>query len=100
MPRNTVGPSAREEVLEDLVGSSHSNPFICITSRPEQDIQIVLNPLTSALRLVSLHNEGGQREDINHYIRSFVQTDREMRRWKEQDKDLVIDTLSERAGGM
>ena len=102
-PSTTETPYAREKVLdfvEELVDLGRSNLFISITSRPEQDIQIVLNPLTSALRLISLHDEGDQRKDINHYIRSFVQTDREMRKWKEQDKELVIDTLSERAGGM
>ena len=102
-PITTETPSAREKVLdfvEDLVGSGHSNLFLCITSRPEQDIQTVLNPLTSALHRVSLHEEGGQREDINSYLRSFVQTDRAMRRWKEEDRELVINTLSERAGGM
>ena len=102
-PSTTGTPSAREEVLnfvEDLVGSSHSNLFLCITSRPEQDIQTVLNPLTSASYRVALHEESGQREDINNYIRHFVHTDRVMRRWREEDKALVINTLSERAGGM
>ena len=102
-PSTTGTPSAREEVLnfvEDLVGSSHSNLFICITSRPEQDIQAVLNPLTAASRRVLLHEERGQREDINSYIRSFVHEDRAMRRWREEDKELVMKTLSERAGGM
>ncbi len=102
-PSTTGTPSAREEVLnfvEDLVGSNHSNLFICITSRPEQDIQAVLNPLTSASRRVSLHEERGQREDISSYVRSFVHADRAMRRWREEDKGLVIKTLSERAGGM
>ena len=102
-PSTTGTPSAREEVLnfvEDLVGANHSNLFICITSRPEQDIQSVLNPLTSAPRRVSLHEERGQREDISSYVRSFVQADRAMRRWREEDKELVINTLSERAGGM
>jgi len=101
---NTTGiPTAREEVLdfvEDLIGSRYSNLFICITSRPEQDIQIVLNPLTSASCRVALHEEIGQREDIRHYVRSFVHTDRAMRRWKEEDKELVIETLTERASGM
>jgi hypothetical protein len=49
---------------------------------------------------VSLHQEGGQREDIKNYILSFVHNDREMRRWREEDKELVITMLSERAGGM
>src|SRR5260221_841247 len=50
---STTGtPSAREKVLafvEDLILSNHPNLFICITSRPEQNIQAVLNPLTSVL---------------------------------------------------
>jgi hypothetical protein len=102
-PNTTGTPSAREEVLdflEDLVGSGHSNLFICITSRPEQDIQTVLNPLTSASRRVSLHEEGGQREDIRSYVHSFVHKDRAMRRWREEDRNLVMATLIERAGGM
>ena len=101
---NTAGtPSAREEVLtflEDLVGSNHSNLFICVTSRPEQDIQAVLNPLAPASCRVSLHEEGGQREDIKSYVHSFVHKDRTMRRWREEDRNLVITTLIERAGGM
>ena len=101
---NTAGtPSAREEVLallEDLVGSEYPNLFICVTSRPEQDIQSVLNTLTSASRQVSLHEEGGQREDIERYIRDFVLTDRSMRRWREEDRNFVITTVIERAGGM
>jgi len=102
-PSSNGTPSAREKVLafvENIVASNHSNLFICITSRPEQDIQAVLNPLTSARCRVSLHEERGQREDINRYVRSFVRGDRTMRRWREEDKELVINTLSERADGM
>ena len=102
-PSTTETPSAREKVLnfvEELVGSGHSNLFICITSRPEQDIQTILDPLTSESRRVSLHDEIGQREDIRSYLHSFVHTDRAMKRWKDEDKELVINTLSERAGGM
>jgi len=102
-PNNTGTPSAREKVLnfvEDLVLSRHPNRFICITCRPEQDIQSVFNPLTSASRRVSLHQEGGQRDDIDNYVRSFVQNDRAMRRWRAEDKELVIDVLSKRANGM
>ena len=102
-PNNTGTPSARERVLnfvEDLVQSKHSNLFICITSRPEQDINAALNPLTPPSRRVSLHEEGGQREDINSYVLSFVQSDRAMRRWRTEDKELVIRVLSERAQGM
>ena len=102
-PNITGTPSAREKVLsfvEDLVQSSHSNLFICITSRPEQDINTTLNPLTCQSRRVSLHEEGGQREDINSYIRSFVLNDKAIRRWRAEEKELVISVLSERAQGM
>jgi hypothetical protein len=102
-PTTTGTPSAREKVLdfvEDLVGRNPSNLFLCITSRPEQDIQSVLNSLTSSERRISLHEERGQRDDINRYVRSFVHGDRTMRRWREEDKELVINTRSERADGM
>jgi hypothetical protein len=49
---------------------------------------------------VALHEESGQKEDINNYVRSVVHTDRAMRRWKEEDKEHVIKVLTERAGGM
>jgi len=102
-PNTTGTSSARDEVLdfvEDLVVSNHSDLFLCITSRPEQDIQTVLNPLTSASCRVALHDECGQKVDIHNYIRAFVSEDRRMQRWREEDKELVINTLSERAGGM
>ena len=102
-PNNSGIPSDREKVLnfvQDLFGSDHPNLFVCITSRPEQDISTVLTPLTSPFNLISLHNEGGQRQDIDRYVRSFVQTDAIMRRWRAEDKELVINELPERAGGM
>ena len=101
---STTGtPSPREKVLdfmEHLIRSNHSNLYICATSRPEQDIQSILNPLAPGSRRVSLHEEGGQRQDIASYIRDFVYNDRAMRRWRREDKELVIDALSERADGM
>ena len=102
-PNNSGTPSAREKVLNfvrDLFRSNHPNLFICITSRPEHDIGTALHPMTSASNLVSLHDEGGQRQDIDSYVRSFVQTDSSMRRWRAEDKELVINVLSERAAGM
>jgi hypothetical protein len=102
-PNNSGTPSARKKVLslvKDLISWKNPNLHMCITSRPEQDIQTALNPLTSISRRVSIHEEGGQREDIKNYIRSFVYADESMRRWRTEDKELVINTLSERADGM
>jgi hypothetical protein len=102
-PNNIGTPSAREKVLQfvrDLIGLNHPNLFVCTTSRPEHDINSTLNPLTTPSHRVSLHEEGGQRQDIERYVRHFVQTDSSMRRWRTEDKDFVIDILSERAQGM
>jgi len=98
--RSSVG-SPREEVLDfinELVGLHVPNAHICVTSRPEVDIQAILGPLTP--HPVSLHNQSGQKRDIANYVRSLVETDRRMRRWRDEDKDFVIKTLPERADGM
>ena len=94
-------PSPREEILDfvdELVGLRLPNVHICVTSRPEHDIQVVFKDLT--LRAVSLHDESGQREDIVNCVTSFVRSDRKVRRWRDEDKDLVIKALSEKADGM
>ena len=100
-PDNTGMPSSREQVLDlirHLFGLCQDNLHICVTSRPEIDIRTSLEPLTS-LR-VSLHEQTGQKKDIIEYISSVVYSDTKMRRWREEDKKLVIETLSERADGM
>ena len=100
-PDSSGMPSPREQVLDllkDLVQLSLPNFHLCVTSRPEIDIRIALEPLTS--RRVSLHDQTGQKEDIIDYVTSIVNSDPKMRRWRVEDKRLVIDTLSERANGM
>jgi hypothetical protein len=100
-PNNTGMPTPREEVLDlvkNLVSLRVPNLHICVTSRPEIDIQSALELLTS-LR-VSLHSQSGQEKDIVDYITSIVYSDTKIRRWREEDRKLVIETLSERANGM
>jgi hypothetical protein len=84
--------SPRENVLmllEDLIDSKFPNLRICVTSRLEVDIKVALRPLT--FRSVFIHDENGQREDIENYIKSTVNSHRKMRRWKQEHKQLVID---------
>jgi hypothetical protein len=100
-PITSTIPSPREEVVElveELVGLHLPNLHICVTSRPEHDIQLALKRLTE--RPVSLHDESGQQEDIANYVASFVYSHQRMQRWREEDKDLVVKTLSEKADGM
>jgi len=99
---NTAGiVSARERVLEfveELVGLPLANLRICLTSRPEADILASLDTLSP--HTFSLHEQRGQIKDIENYVNSVVHSDRNMRRWREEDKKMVIDTLSNRADGM
>jgi len=94
-------PSPREKVLvflERLVNLHLQKLHVCITSRPEVNIEATINRLL--FRTVSLHDESGQRQDIVNYIRSIVYTDANMERWRPEDKELVIDVLTKKADGM
>ena len=99
---NTSGiPSHRNRVLQlitELIDLHLPDLHICVTSRPEVDIREVLEPLAS--HRMSLHDQSEQKEDIEYYVRSVVYSEPIMRRWRKEDKELVIETLSERAGGM
>jgi hypothetical protein len=94
-------PSPRSHVLnliEKLTKSEISNLHICVTSRPEMDIKDSLDPLIFGS--VSLHDERGQKNDIEEYITFVINTDPKNKRWKPEDKQLVIDVLTSKAAGM
>ena len=102
-PDTSEVPSPRNRILqllEELADLQTPNLRICVTSRPEFDIRDFLEPLTT--RQVSLHDQSGQKQDIADYVRSVVYSKSEphMRRWREEDKEFVIKTLSEQADGM
>jgi hypothetical protein len=100
-PNDSGVVSPRERVLEQvdkLVALHLPNVRICVTSRPEADIRATLTTLAS--HTVSLHDEQGQKKDISNYVRWIVYSDRKMRRWREEDKEMVVETLSRKADGM
>ena len=100
-PDDSGLPSSREKVLwlvKDLVELHNPNLHLYITSRPEFDIRITLEPLTS--RQVSLHHESGQKQDIKDYITFVVRSDNAMKRWRDDDQHAVIESLTEKADGM
>ncbi|KAI9432639.1 hypothetical protein BJY52DRAFT_1231784 [Lactarius psammicola] len=94
-------PTPREMVVDlvkELVELRHPNLRLCITSRPEFDIYTMLGPL--ATQQLSLHDESGQKQDIIDYITFVVHTDRKMKRWRDNDKNMVIGELTKKADGM
>jgi len=102
-PNSSGIPSPREQVLrlvKELVELRLPHLHICVTSRPEFDIRATLDSL--ALHRVSLHDESGQKTDIVDYVNAVVYSDSEtmMKRWREDDKKMVVEMLSEKADGM
>ena len=100
-PNSSGTPSAREEVLEligELVDLELPNVHLCVASRPEADIRVILDPLTTLK--ISLHDETGQKEDIVKYIKYVIYSDRNVKRWNEDDRQLVVVTLSDKVDGM
>jgi hypothetical protein len=94
-------PTEREEVLKlvkDLVGLQLPNFHICVTSRPEIDIQTMLRPL--AVNAISLHDQTRPKSVISNYVGSVVSSDERMKNWRDEDKQLVVEELSERADGL
>ena len=96
-------PPPRQKVLEfvkELVELRLPNLHICATSRYEFDIKASLERL--ARFKVSLHDQVGQKQDIAEYIHSVVYSDKElvMKKWRQEIKELVVKTLSEKADGM
>jgi hypothetical protein len=93
-------PTARGKVLElikELVGLELPGVHLCAASRPEIDIQKGLESLNTLQ--ISLHNETGQEADIIAYIKSVVKPNSVLD-WTEEDENLVINTLSQKANGM
>jgi hypothetical protein len=92
--------SPRAEVLEVIRRLNNISPrvYLCITSRLEMDIRRVIEPLTS--HTVSFDNHGGHHKDIAEYVKFVIDSDSTMREWPEEDKKLVMDTLTQDCGGM
>jgi hypothetical protein len=100
-PNTSSVLSSRERVfslINDLVNLRLPNLHICVTSQPEIDIRMRLEPLTS--RRISLNDHAGHKEYIANYISSKVEVIGDDKRWRESDKKLAVETLSKKADGM
>ena len=93
--------SPRAKVLsfiDGLVTAQILNLRVCVTSRAERDIGDVLGPLR--FRSVSLHDESGQKRDIEDYIKSVVSTRPKNGKWEEEHEKLAIDVLIKKSSGV
>ncbi|OCH94602.1 hypothetical protein OBBRIDRAFT_101360, partial [Obba rivulosa] len=98
-PNSSGIPTQRKKILNLVAELTElpANIHMCITSRPEPDIQNVLEPLAS--HCVTLDAECGQSKDIALYVRSVVSSD-EFEQWSKEHKTLAIDALLQKADGM
>jgi hypothetical protein len=85
-------------IMQELMVLKLPHVHLCITSRPEIDIREILEPL--AIYNEPLHEGAGQKQDIADFIRSTVCSDPRMRRWRDEDKSLVVETLTAKSDGM
>ena len=100
-PNSSGLRTQRQEVLEivkELIDLKLPHVHFCITSRPEIDIRRVFDPLNPYN--VSLHHQYGQIKDLVEYVKSVVGSDATMQNWPAKVKELVIDTLARKGGGM
>ena len=87
-------------LLKNLIESQFPNLRICVTSRPEEDIKAILNPLIPRfISQFSLHEQTEQKSDIEKYIKSIISdsTHEDFGRWNEVEKKLAIDVLTKKA---
>jgi len=86
------------EIVKELIDLKHPHLHLCATSRPEVDIRKAFDSLNP--HNVSLHNQDGQIKDLAEYVKSVVGSDAMMQTWPAKVKELVIDTLTKKGGGM
>jgi hypothetical protein len=95
----TQGPQeAILDVVKDLAHLRLPHLHICVTSRQEVDVQTKLEPLV--VSAVSLHGQSGRKRDIANHVSSVMSLDENLKKWRDEDKNLVVEELSERADGM
>jgi len=86
------------EILKELIKLKFACLHLCVTSRPEIDIRRAFDPLNPYN--VLLHEQDGQIKDVAEYVKSVVGSDATMQDWPPKVKELVIDTLTKKGGGM
>jgi hypothetical protein len=84
--------------VEDLVRLQILNLQIYVTSQPEANIDPFLGPLASFS--VFLHGENGQVLDIEEYVKFVITMDSKIWSWRNVDKKLVIEVLTQKGDRM
>jgi hypothetical protein len=85
-PHEHVLNLVKEHILLHL-----PNLYLCMASCSEVDIIPTLEPLAS--HVVSLQDQDGQKEAISDYVKSVVSSNWRMKKWRMEDRNLVIDTI-------
>jgi hypothetical protein len=86
------------DLIKELIESHLPNLRVCVTSRQETNIKDVLDHVLH--HYVSLHDEKGQRRDIEDYIKFVINEHKKNNKWTAENKQLVIETLIKKADGM
>ena len=96
--RSPRSPRAKVlHLIEELIDLHLPDLRVCVTSRLQTDIKDVLDRVPHDC--VSLHDENGQKRDIEDYIK-FVINDEKNKHWTAEDRQLIIKVFIEKADGM
>ncbi|KAH9007423.1 hypothetical protein EDB84DRAFT_1603616 [Lactarius hengduanensis] len=95
---------ASTQCLKEMLTLPNQGPVYLILDALDEcpDTSGVPSARKQVLDLLKELDERGQKKDIASYVRSVVCSESSicMRKWREEDKEHVIETLSERADGM
>jgi hypothetical protein len=96
-----VAGKTRDDLLDaikEMIGIQSKYLNILVTSRKEKDIEDELQTVMDAI--IDLKKGGGVENDIGLYVRKCLESDKKLRKWPPEIKQLVQNALEEGAQGM
>ncbi|KAI1075489.1 hypothetical protein F5B20DRAFT_559891 [Whalleya microplaca] len=94
-------PKLRYDILEFvewLLKSTTADLYVLVTSRPQDDIELTINQLSVAKKLVAF-NPNEVDSDIRSHLEVLMK-DTSYRRWSKDLQEKVINHITERSGGI
>lgn len=96
--KHNIGRERVLEIVKELIELGHPHFRLCVTSRPETDIEKALESLKP--HTIPLDNQREHLHDLTKYVQLVVSSDAVMQNWPERTKNLVIEKVPNIASGM
>ncbi|KAI0259532.1 hypothetical protein BC834DRAFT_905504 [Gloeopeniophorella convolvens] len=93
----TSATGAIYDLLKELVELGSANVRLCVTTGVDYDTLDFMEPLAS--HSIEMSKAAGHIQDIHEHIREFVATNPRTKKWRIQERDGILNTLTEKCGG-